>query len=344
MQFKNLFLSICILPLGLVDTYAQETTDTTTLRRDSMKNAAIEQMALLNPRLRQLTVSYQDQRYGDIRGKNKSGEDIYSGKLRTAVANINMNIPVWQTTRNTLVLSVGVQHQFLDLKDRVDYTPQTEHNDIDNYSAVSSLRLSYSSNDKLFGKTVYSTVSVGGLFTPAMDASQITVVGLATMPLVTSADTKFSIGAAVMWNPSSPAPFFPFFTYYHKFRSINTDLIVDLPSRIAIRKEITPTFSVAATSEMVGTNSLFKLNSAIPGIPEHLAYSTLDIKSGLLFEYRFTKKLIFSLGGGIDNNLRSRVLENNKKVDDYIINNKYKPTPYFQVGLSLLPFWKGLNF
>lgn len=74
-------------------------------------------------------------------------------------------------------------------------------------------------------------------------------------------------------------------------------------------------------------------------LPARMIFATTEQRTGLLIEYRLTRKLVFSLSGGLNSTLQSRVFEVGKRQSDYLISNKTGAMPYAQVGLSMLPFW-----
>jgi hypothetical protein len=70
-----------------------------------------------------------------------------------------------------------------------------------------------------------------------------------------------------------------------------------------------------------------------------MAFATTEIHSGLMFEYRLTKKAVISFSSGVNATLQSRIFKVGAKQNDYLISNKNNATPFISVGVSLLPFW-----
>lgn len=340
---KRTIVLLGLLPLcARLNAQQQSGHTLTTQQTDSIREERIAHAALLYPRIRQFSITHEEQAIGNIHSK-LYGNDFFEGKFRMSRTRINMNVPIFQREKSSLSTSLGVVHQFFYLSDANNYLPEHKVEDMHTYIPMITQALTYVQQAKIFGKQVSLVASVGGLFTPSYSKTQFTFTGVASFPIIRKENTSLMAGAVVMIDPSSPVPAFLFLNYYHKFRKADLDLIIDLPQRIALRKELSSRFSLALAGEMVGSNSFFEFEIPNPSLPQKMTFSSLEIKSGLTAEYRITKKTVLSVSGGMNSTLKSRILENNAKPDDYFISNKHQAVPYVQVGLSVLPFWKGLN-
>jgi hypothetical protein len=336
---------VMLLLASYMQANAQSATDTARQRMmDSMMVARIDDAALLYPRIRQFSITHQEHAVGDIRSK-LYGKDLFEGRFRVSRTAFNINVPIVNRQKNTLAFSLGVIHQFFYLTDVK--APEGSSNmpvaNINTYIPMFSLGLTYIRRDTLFGKPVTFTGALAGIVDPPFERRQFTFTGLVSVPLIRTENTNLMGGVVVMIDPSSPAPAFLFLSYFHRFKSINTDLMVDVPSRIALRNRTSKRMSLTLFGELGGSNSFFKFATPTDNLPDNITYSSLEIKSGLMAEYRLTRKLVFSISGGMNATVKSRLLENNAKPKDYFISNKIGAVPYVQVGFSLLPFWKGLN-
>lgn len=311
---------------------------------DSVKVAATEQAALMFPRLRQFTITHEENGVGKIRSR-LNGNDMFEGDFRSSRTKINFDLPVIQRKTSNVVASLGVIHQFYELSNSKSFDLQNPVYDNNTYMPMVSTGLTYIKTQSLFGKQLTFIASAGGIFNPSMDRSQFTFTGIATVPLIQSANTRLTGGAVILIDPASPVPFFLIVNYFHKFKNWNMDLMVDLPYRIALRKEMTPKMSLTFVNELGGSNSFFEFANPISDLPtQKLTLSSLEIKSGLMAEYRLTKKAVISLSTGVNYMVNSKIREANSKPNDYFLANKHTPVPFVQLGFSLLPFWKGLNF
>lgn len=339
---KEIMRKIGVLFIFLVASghlWAQQDADRTKkMQMDSVKEARTDQAALMYARLRQFSITHQENMTGNISAK-LYGRDFFKGRFRSSRTTINLNVPIVERSKDLLVGSIGVVHQFFYLSELEPYDPQYPVSRTDTYIPMVSLGMSYTHRDSIFGKPFSITASVNGLFDPPMERRQITFTGVVAFPIIHKENTNLVAGMVFSVDPSSPAPVIPFVSYYHRFKSMNTELMIDLPYRFAVRKPMKRA-SLTAFSEMSGSNSFFEFQDANPTLPAKMTYSLLELKSGMLFEYRVTRKLVFSLSGGITSTLKSRILEQGAGPNDYFIKNTNQTVPYAQVGLSLLPFWK----
>jgi hypothetical protein len=264
------------------------------IKTDSAKMAISEQAALLFPRIRQFTISHEENGAGNIVSK-LNGNDYFEGKFRSSVTKINFNMPILQRNNNTLVASLGVIHQFYELSDVQSFDLANPVYDNNKYIPMLSTGLTYIRQQQLFGKQMTFTASATGLFNPAMDRNQFTFTGIALYPFIQKADTRLSVGAVVILDPASPTPFFLMVNYYHKFTQWDMDLMLDLPYRAALRKQLGKNTSVSFFNELGGTNSFFDFSQPMATLPaKKLTLSSMDIKSGFMAEYRLSKKAVIS--------------------------------------------------
>lgn len=330
-------LSVCV--------QAQDTTLSADNQRyaDSIKALAAEQAALLFPRIRQFTITHEENGFGKIHSKS-NGKELFEGNFRSSRTTINMNMPVWKRRNNTLIASLGVIHQFYELSDIKNFNSENPVEDNKMYMPMFSTGLSYIRTDSIFGKPVTFIASAGGIFNPSLSRSQFTFTGIATYPLIQKKNTRLSLGAAILLDPASPVPAFLMVNYFHKFEKPDIDLIADLPYRLALRKQMSPKTSLTFFNELGGSNSFFDFKNPIPAVPaKNLTLSSMEIKSGFMAEYRLSKKAVTSLSGGMNYMVNTKIRESNSRPKDYFLQNKHQPVPYIQLGFSLLPFWKGLN-
>lgn len=309
---------------------------------DSIKDMRIDEAALMYPRIRQFSITHQENMAGTIYSK-KEGQDFFKAKFKSSRTTINFNLPVIYNEKNSFVASLGVVHQFYSLRDVDNYSPGQTVSDMNTYIPMVSAGLTYSRRDSLFHRPVTFTASLNGLFNPSMSRRQFTFTGLITVPILHTENSNLIGGVVVSIDPSSPAPAFLFVSYFHKFRAADLDLMIDLPYRVALRKPILKRASITAFGELAGTNSFFTFDNTNGVLPQDLTYSTLEIKSGLLFEYRLTRKAVFGLSGGFNSTVTSKIMEKGESPSNYFIKNSNSTVPYLQVGLSLLPFWKPFN-
>ena len=337
-----LLVSICTFSLNFV--FAQKDTskpgqpDSATM--EAMRAQYIENAAILNPRLRQFYVVHEEQGTSDMTSKLKDGTEVSSGKLRIERTRVNMNMPILQRGKSTLIANFGFVNQIFHVGTNL---PNGSIENTTKSMQMLNAGLTFATQQKLFGKDLTIIGMANGMFTGSFDKAQLTAIAMANLTLKRTATTQMSVGVAFLYDPSSPSPFLPTFSYYHKFTDAKLDFMLDLPYRLAVRREFSKKFSLAFSNDMIGYNSFFDQDNLTPSNNQKLVFSYLEIKSGLLAEYRLSKKAFISLSSGINTPLKSRILEKYSKPNDYLIKNNLHVVPYVQIGFSMLPFWKGLN-
>jgi hypothetical protein len=305
---------------------------------DSIRSARIDEAAMIYPRIRQLTITHQSNGEGNISSK-LYGKDFFSGRMRTNRTTVNMNIPILTQNKNTAVASIGFVHQFFDLDQITTQAPDYSVSEETRYVPMINLAASFNRRDTLFNIPVSLTASVGGLFNPDFASKQFRFLGILTVPVIRKENTNLTVGVVLNIDPSSLTPFIPLISYSHKFKALDIDLLADLPYRVALRRTIAKRNSVSIFSEMAGNNSFFGFDGPNPMLPHRMTFATTELKTGLMFEHRLTRKAVLSFSGGLNSTLQSRIFRVGAKQNDYLIKNKTGATPFIQVGFSLLPFW-----
>lgn len=337
-MLKQIFFLI-LIPV-LVN--AQTNSTTTNRISDSIKVVMLENAALIYPRIRQFSITHQEQATGNISSK-LFGNDLFTGKYRVAKTTISMNIPILERQNRSLSTSLGVIHNYFYLNEIENKNSLHEVVNINKYIPMASVGVNYMQRDTIWNTPITFSAIVGGIVNPSFTRSQFTFTGLISVPLLKSPNSRLNGGLVIVADPSSPVPAFLFINYFHKFRAIDLDLMADIPYRVAVRKQTSKKSSISFSNELAGGNSFFEYQNSSPIFPQKMILSTFEIKSGFLYEYRVTQKAVLSFGIGINFTANSKTRESYSSPDDYFVKNKNAPVPYFQFGFSLLPFWGGLN-
>lgn len=304
---------------------------------DSIKEERLDQAALLYPRLRQLNIVHQHGLKGNISAQDQTGP-LYDGKFQSARTTIQFNLPLVESKLGSVIANVGAIHQFSSLSEVSSHNPSKSVDDLTQYTPMVSLGLTLARRDSIFNRPFTYSATVSGIFNPSFTRSRITVQGIIMTPLIQNANTTLMGGMVVSIDPSSPIPAFLLLSYSRRFPESKMNFMIDLPARIALRKATSARSSLTVQSELGGSNSFFEYESL--ALPKKLTFSTLEIKTGLLYEYRFAKKMVFSLSAGALSTATSKVFGESVKSDDYIVKNKFGTVPFAQFGISFLPFWR----
>lgn len=305
---------------------------------DSVKMSYLKQAALRFPLLRQGGISKE------IVGREKVTSELYGNKLAESEVRIsriraNFNIPIMTSGKNTVGASVGLLQQRLDFENTRSFNDQYPVSDNRVDKTTINLSAFAARSGTLFSKPVSLSANISVLTDQMASTFRINLIAAATMTLKRTATTSYSVGLLVLINPSAPTPLLPYFNYWHKFDN-DLEFFLDLPTRLAIRKQVTKKASLALGTEISGTTAFLNLKE--PGLPQKNLYATLELKTGPTFEYLVSKNIVLGVSGGLFNTVTSRVYERSAKSDDYFIKNKMGSTPYINFSISVLPFLKGI--
>jgi hypothetical protein len=304
---------------------------------DSIKMAVLSDYATRYPILRQGSIATDI-----IGGRTVTGElngrELYEGKMNITRIRSNFKVPVAQWGKNNLTGAVSYQQTHFDTRDITSYDPAFSSANQSLTKSTVGLTMTFSRSDTIFGRQINYSAGISGLTDEATSIKRINYMGTVNVPLSRTATSSWSVGLAVILDPSSVAPVVPFVSYWHKFKESDLDLYIDMPYRIALRKQLSKRSWVIAGSELGGNLYFFDLNA--PGLPQNSIYSSIDIRSGATFEYRVTKKLILGVAGGLYTTAQSRIFDHNAKPNDYFFRTSNGSAPYISFSVSFLPFLK----
>lgn len=150
--------------------------------------------------------------------------------------------------------------------------------------------------------------------------------------------TTITLGAFVFIDPTSQIPFFPTFSFTHRFKNSPWEVDFILPQRLLIRRQIGDYGRISVGSTF--GSSGFYVNVDAPNFPDVFEYSQLEINSGVIYEHLLASNLIVTVKGGLTNFISNRLTEKGEANKDFIYENEQDATGYFNVGLSFDPFFK----
>jgi len=328
-----MFCLLMVLLAGV--SFAQTTKPINKKLLDSVKHLYMVEAALTNPLLRQGIISTDVVAPGNMQSY-LHGNKLFDAKIKEVNTNAIFNIPVKSWGKNSITATASGFQQHYDLTDIKPYQPGLGLGDqkiIDKFTV--GLSVSFLRVDSLFGHQVIYTGSVTGLTSSSSSIQKVNYLGGIIFTLKQTPVTHMGLGVLVNIDPSIIFPFVPVFTYWHKFDDGLT-LNVTLPQQAMLRKTISRRFWINVGSSLNASVAFFKNNT--PGIPENGNYSTIAIKTGAGFEYRFTKRFIFGMNGGIYSPVQAREFEQGDRSSNYFIRNKINSAPYLNFNISVLPF------
>ncbi|MDN3492720.1 hypothetical protein [Winogradskyella bathintestinalis] len=306
-------------------------------KSDSLKQKSIMGIKEKFPRTRILNFEY-DQSLSRNFDSEFFDETFQEGDIKSQRNfNASANIPIYKTRKWGLTGSIN--YQFSEFKfDNIETTDVTvfEQNGIVNFHNFSTA-LSSTYFSTLFKKPVIYNAS---LIVDGNDNGFERIKGLIGLSFIMKRTerTTMTLGGIVFVDPTSQIPFFPTFSYSHRFKNSKWELDFILPQRLLLRRFVGDNgrFSIGSSFGSTG----FYVNVDNPDFAEVFEYSQLEIKSGIIYEHRLNDYLITTLQGGLQNFISNRLTEKGEPTQDFIYKNNQNATGYFQVGISIDPFAK----
>ncbi|MBB6109977.1 hypothetical protein [Mucilaginibacter lappiensis] len=331
--FKTVFITPLLFLLTIGGSFAQTVNGTMT---DSSKMANLSAAAINYPMLRQAAISTDIMSGRNITAKF-NGNPLFKAKTQLTRIGANFNLPIAQWGKNSVTASISYLHERTDLSQVESYNPQIPvRNSVINTTTI-GFTASYMRIDTLFNHQVFYSASFTGL-TDELSRVRIAseMLGI-SVPFTRTATTSFSVGLYYINNPTAPTHVIPVIAYWHQFETGNIQLFADFPSRVILKKQLSPKSWVSFGSELGGSQSFLALNQPFP---HNAVSSTMEIKTRAGFEYLVSKKILLGINGGMSSTLSSRVFKQGDKQSDYFIKGSGGTVPYVNFSISFLPFLK----
>ncbi|WP_312824343.1 DUF6268 family outer membrane beta-barrel protein [Epilithonimonas sp.] len=253
--------------------------------------------------------------------------DLPENKIKN-YQQVKANANVYFIKNRKWMLSTSLNYRFTHLESENEMPLFNNEQNFHYHSeALSLTRFS-----KLFNKiAIYSaTASVDG---SEQNFERIRGMLTASLVLKATADTKMTVGLAVIIDPSAQVPAMPIFTYEHRFgNGWVADVI--LPKKVVMRKDIFKNGRLSLGTEMDGTNFYLYPDG------KRYEFRQLEINSGAMYEHKLGNNLIGTLKAGLRATPSSRIFAKEDSFKDYIFDMNAKPSFYFNVGISYNPFGK----
>lgn len=288
------------------------------------------------PRTRILNFEYEQSLARDFESK-LFDQKFQEGEIKNQKTfDASVNLPFYYTKK--LVLSASANYtfnefEFQDLENTSETLIFEQPGIIDFHNFSGAVSGTYFS--QLFGKSVIYNASA---IVDGNDEGFKRLKGLvgASLIMKRTERTTITLGAIAFIDPTSQIPFFPTFTYSHKFKNSAWEFDFILPQRVLFRRYIGNNSRLSLGSTFGGNG--FYVNVNEPDFPDVFEYSQLEINSGFIYEYRLSDYIITTVKGGLTNFISNRLTEKGEPTGDYIYSNEQDPTGYFNVGFSIDPF------
>lgn len=329
-----------ILCMTLLTTYAQTSKEPGARNNtDSLKAAALSEYAIKYPQIRQGFYAIDFIGKGYVKGELQ-GKDLYEGDMSTTRTRSNFRVPLTKWGRNTISGTISYQRVKFDMTDVQSHDARYQLVDRSITKSTVGFTASIAGTDSIFSRPFNYTGSISGITDEFASIKRLNYLGTITTPIKRTPFTSLTVGMVVILDPSAVSPVIPIISYWHKYEGSDLELFVDLPSRIALRKQLTKRSWTSIGSDLGGSLFFFDLNE--PMLPQSTAFASVDLRSGATFEYLLTKKLIVGVNGGIYNSFSPRMFKRDEKPTDYFYKSKNAAVPFVSFSISFLPFLKAL--
>lgn len=258
------------------------------------------------------------------------GADLPENKVKN-FQQIKANANIYFIKNRKWMLSTSLNYKFthMETDNELSVFPGDNYKDNFHYHSES---LSLTRFSKLFNKiAIYSaTASVDG---SEQHFERLRGMLTGSLVLKATANTKMTVGLAVMIDPTVQIPVLPIITYEHTF---NNGWVADilLPKKILLRKNMFKNGRFSFGTELDTTN--FYLYPA----GKTYEYRQVEINSGAIYEHKLGANFIGTLKTGLRATASSRIFEKTASFNDFIFEANSKPAFYFNVGISYNPFGK----
>lgn len=321
---KTLFLIL----LFSVSTYAQESDEST---KKKVANVITDKF----PSTRFLDFQYEQFTPTDYTSE-LNNRDLEEGTIKSQKRfKAALNFPIIKKEKYVISGSVRYKYdsfEFSDVENKLDPENSLFHDGTEAFHYFStSLNFTYFS--KLFGKTFLYNGSV------TADGSdkgyeRINAVVIGNLILKRTEETTISVGLLAQTKRTSIFPVLPVFSYEHTFEGSPWTLDVVLPKSVYFRRTL---FGRDRLS--LGLNFDGEVVFAYPNQPrfnDDYTYKRNEIKTGFMYEYKLSNKLITTFQGGVSTIFSGQLREINE-VDEFITTTQ-DINGYFNIGISFNPF------
>lgn len=269
-------------------------------------------------------------------------EEFQEGRIegqRTFKAAVNL--PFFRTKKWVMTGSFDYLYNEFQFNDLVNISPTSaflQNKTVDYHNFRTALSSTYFST--LFNKPIIYNTS---LILDGSNKGFERFKGLigASVVMKRTDRTTITLGAIVFVDPTSQLPFFPTFTYNHRFKNSEWKLDFILPQRIIFRRPIAQKGRLSVGSTFGGNGFYVNVNNTTLG--DVFEYSQLEVNTGLIYDHRLSESVVVTVQGGMTNFISSRLTEKGEPTKDFIYKNTQGATGYFNIGFSYNPFTNMAN-
>lgn len=265
-------------------------------------------------------------------------EEYQKGEIKSySKLRLGINVPLIRKPKWNITSSFIYNNDALDLRNVSSKTDplQPISNSKHEFHTISGA-LSFTYFSTLFKKPfIYnSSLIVDG---SDKDVERVKGFIAASIVLKRTPQTTMTVGGLVFFDPASPLPFAPTFSFDHKFRRSGWEMDFILPQRLLFKRNLLTNGRISLGTELAG-NDLYTYNP-LPGYSSVYTFTQLELRSGLTYEHSINN-VILSFKTGMSTPLSNKLTEKGKSTSDYILKMNRQSAGYFSVGASYNIFKK----
>ena len=254
------------------------------------------------------------------------GQDLPDNRVKS-FQQMKADANIYFIKKRNWLLSTSLNYRYTSIRNENPIIPGAETEENFHYHSE-SVNLSYFS--RLFKKTAIYSASISA---DGSDQHFERLRGLVTASLVLKATpkTKMSIGLAGIIDPSAQIPVLPVFAYENRF---NSGWVLDilLPKKVLVRKDVSSNGRLSLGTEMDNTSFYTYRNN------NTYEFRQVALNSGVIYEHNLGGNFIGTFKTGLRANINSRAFNKQDSFNDYLWKGTYKPSFYFNAGISYNPF------
>ena len=313
---RRMLLPLAILPFKNI-TYAQ--------KKDSIPLKVRAFFADKIPQARNFNLEYTLVSPSSFSSQLK-GKDLPDNKVKS-FQQVKADANIYFIKNRSWLLSTALSYRYTSIRNENPVIPGIETDENFHYHSE-AINLTYFS--RLLKKTAIYSASIS---TDGSDQHFERIRGLVTASLILKATPKIkmTLGLAGIIDPSTQIPVLPIFTYENRF---NNGWVLDvlLPKKVLVRKDISSNGRVSLGTEMDNTSFYtYRKNNTYE-------FRQVALNSGVIYEHNLGGNFIGTFKTGLRANINSRAFNKQESFNDYIWKGTYKPSLYFNAGISYNPF------
>lgn len=335
---KYIFTIICVVLS--VCMHAQDSIDLENRREKNkfLKDLLNREIRDKFPRTRFIDINYQKSLPTDYKMK-LYGEPYEKGELDGENVSVSLNIPVFNSKRFNLEASGRYdydKYKFDEVENKSTLYPNIYHHDKEEF------HLFVTGINAIYLMPVSKTMLILNMNLSGEGShrgyEKFRGSLLASLIIRKTKKTQMSVGFIGILDNKMLVPVLPTFSVNSKI-SDKWTLDFVLPRYMYFRRSVLDNSRITLGLDFSGKKMYFEPDQ----LNDLYIYRNNEIRASFLYEHHLTEKLIFTIGGGVSQPFKGKLIPEDKSYKDDILTNKQDVNFYFQTSFSYNLFSKLKN-